>query len=148
MARSTALALSGGNIRALAKKAHALQTRARNATAKFESKVETVVETLEATGGAYAMGVLQGRFPDKREIMGIPIELAIGAGLHVAGFAGLAGRSSSHLHAFGTGALAAYAVRAGQVLGQKMSTGAKVSGMLDDSGSDVLSPDELDALAE
>jgi hypothetical protein len=143
---SQSLTLGTGSLRALVKKAQHLQARAKTAREKSEGLVEGAVETVETVGGAYAMGLVQGRFPTRRDIMGVPLELATGAALIGASLLGLAGRSSHHLHAFGNGALAAYAVKAGQDMGKKWASKAGVSGYLDDG--DVLSDNERADIAE
>lgn len=69
------------------------------------------VRTLEVASGAAIGGLVQGlsKSADGPHILKVPAELALGLGLHVAGFLELAGNEwSSHLNNFGDGFLGAY----------------------------------------
>jgi hypothetical protein len=118
---------------------HALARRAlhdaRDALVRSEGKlarvrekaaetVERVVQTAEVAGGAFVLGLLNGRYtkmtasgPRGPEVVGIPAELAAGLGLHVLGFSKLAKNQSHHLHNVGDGALAAYFTQLGRGTG-------------------------------
>lgn len=96
--------------------AERLKTRAKNALEKADSVVERVVRTVEVGASAFGFGVVQGKYGGV-EVVGIPLELAAGAGLHLLAFAGIGGHMSDHLHHFGDGALACYAATTGRGVG-------------------------------
>lgn len=108
--------------RALAK-AREQNERQKKMIARLRSKGEeatkTAVRTASAMGGAFAVSYVEGRYPDKSEIVGIPISLFAGIGLTVAGAMGWAGsRDTSELvQSAGDGCLAAYAARRGHEMG-------------------------------
>lgn len=82
-----------------------------------EHTVEKVLRTAETGGMAFGLGVLNGKH-GSTEVMGMPIELLLGAGLNIAGYLGAAGKHSDHLNNLGDGALAAYLT----VLGVQVGT--------------------------
>lgn len=88
---------------------------------KGESTVGQLVQTIEVNAGALAVGVACGRY-GALHLQGssIPLDLAGGVLGHLAGFFGLAGRHSEHLHNFSDGVLAAYTTKFGIGLGTKM----------------------------
>lgn len=98
--------------------------RYKKALVRVQSKAEemtgAVVTTAETSAAAFAMGLIGGRYGGV-EIVGVPVELALGIGLSVAAHAKIAGKSSDHLHALGNGALAAYFVTLGRGVGLQMS---------------------------
>lgn len=95
---------------------------------KHEQVVSTVVNTAEVGAAAFLCGVAQGKWPGTG-VWGVPVDLVAGLGLHVLAFAGIGGKYSSHLHAFGDGALASYLVTLGRDVGSKMSGMAGVDGV-------------------
>ena len=74
-----------------------LKSRMRNMSEKSEEGVETLVATAEISAAAFLSGVVQGR-TGGIEVVGVPLDLGLGAGLHVLAFAGFGGRMSEHLH--------------------------------------------------
>lgn len=105
-----------------ARRAESLKARMANLRKKTEKVTERAVHTVEVGASAFGFGVLRGRSEDPNEgvqLFGIPVELLAGLGFHGAGFLGLGGKMSSHLHGFGDGALAAYAVHMGTSIGHK-----------------------------
>ncbi len=90
-----------------------------------EHTVEKVLRTAETGGMAFGLGYVNGRY-GSTEVMGMPIELLLGAGLNIAGYIGLAGKHSDHLNNLGDGALAAY----GTVLGVQVGTQMKAKAAL------------------
>jgi hypothetical protein len=80
--------------------------------------------------------------------MGVPLDLLVGAGAHVAGFMGVGGKHRHTLHSIGDGGLAAYATTIGRSVGVNWKTsgkllGGKVSGELPVSGADYVSDEDL-----
>jgi len=100
-----------------------LMKRADGIRKRGESTVEHLVSSAEVSGSAFALGLVQGRYGPV-SVAGVPVDLAAAAGLHLAGFLGLAGRSSAHLHAFGDGALASFFFTLGRGTGAKWKAGA------------------------
>lgn len=90
--------------------------RARERT---EEIVATVVRTGEVTGAAAMCGLINGR-TGGLEVLGAPVDLASGLGLHVLGLLGGAGRYSEHVHSIADGALASYATTLGTSVGARM----------------------------
>ena len=99
-------------------KAKALNLRKRMASNREEATrtIETVVHTTEVSSAAFVAGVVQGRYGGI-ELLGVPLDLGLAVALHVGAFIGLAGRSSSHLHGFGDGFLAAFLTTTGRGVG-------------------------------
>lgn len=98
-------------------KAQRLQKRLKNASKKADRVVETMVHTAEVSSAAFIAGVVQGKTGGV-EVLGVPMDLGLAAGLHVLAFAGVGGRMSSHLHGFGDGFLAAFLATTGRGVGQ------------------------------
>jgi hypothetical protein len=104
------------------------RTRAKLKTIRENSEqtINTVIGTAEASGTAFLLEYARGRngtIDDEGhlELMvgGVPVSLIVGLGGHVAGFMGLGGKASSHLHNVATGGLAAYTAQMGLRMGQK-----------------------------
>ncbi len=104
---------------------------------KGESTVGQLVQTIEVNAGALAVGVACGRY-GALHLKGstIPLDLAGGVAGHLAGFFGLAGRYSEHLHNFSDGVLAAYTTKFGIGLGTKMRADKGLPPAMTVSGSD------------
>lgn len=100
-------------------KALRLRARMRASENRTRQTVETVVHTTEVSAAAFVAGVAQGRFGGI-EVLGVPMDLGLAAVLHVAAFAGLGGKMSSHLHGFGDGFLAAFLTTTGRGVGQQL----------------------------
>lgn len=125
--------------------------RAKSAREKGEVVVERVTRTAVTGSTAFALGMVQGRTGGV-EVMGVPLDLIVGLGGHVAGFMRLGGRHSDHLHNIGDGGIATYAATMGRSVGNQWKvtgriTGAKSAGELPAgrSGGDFVSDDELAA---
>lgn len=80
-----------------------------------------LVQTLEVSAGALAVGVASGRF-GALQIQGTPVPLDLAGGIlgHALGFFGLAGKYSEHLHNFSDGVLAGYIAKWGIGFGTEM----------------------------
>jgi hypothetical protein len=125
-----------GKATAAIRKARAVQDRAKEAVSK-------VVTTSEVSAAAFLLGLSQGKW-GSIVVIGVPVDLLAGLGLHLAGFAGVAGGQSSHLHAFGDGALASFFSGLGFKVGQSMKTGTTSRGdMAGVTGGASLADDEL-----
>lgn len=110
----------------LLKQAQSMKKRAESVVKNSEERVSTLVHTAEVAVGAYAAGVMQGRFSDpdpkknKMLIAGMPADLAIGVGAHVLSFMGFAGKNAEHLTGFGDGFIAGHTTHMGQDVGMRM----------------------------
>ncbi len=82
-----------------------------------------MVHTAEVSSAAFVAGVVQGRTGGV-EVLGVPMDLGLAAGLHVLAFAGIGGKMASHLHGFGDGFLAAFLATTGRGVGQAMKAKA------------------------
>lgn len=89
---------------------------ARNLREETKEQVGQVVQSAEIQGGAFATGLINGRFANPK-LLGIPAGLGVGIVLHVAGFAGMGGDRARDLHALGDGALASYSADLGREVG-------------------------------
>jgi len=101
--------------------ASAARDHVRGIQGKGETTVGHLVQTIEVNAGALAVGVACGRY-GALHLQGstIPLDLAGGVLGHLAGFFGLAGKYSEHVHNFSDGVLAAYTTKFGIGLGTKM----------------------------
>jgi hypothetical protein len=115
-------------------RAHEFANRAKSALGKVKAQAEHTAEkairTVEMGAMAFGLGVVQGRTatPEKPggiEIMGMPLELILGAGLNLAGYFGVGGKHSDHLNNLGDGALAAWLTAAGVQIGVQMAAKTK-----------------------
>lgn len=84
-----------------------MKKRTANVVEKSHEMVGTIVRTAEVGAAAFSMGLIQGKYGGV-EIVGVPMDLGLGIGLHMLGLLGVGGDMSGHLHAFGDGSLAAY----------------------------------------
>jgi len=114
-----ALKVTKSNLAGWKGKALRAQNRMKSITLKADKTISTVVHTAEVSSAAFVAGVVQGRTGGV-EVLGVPMDLGLAAGLHVLGFAGVGGKMSSHLHGFGDGFLAAFLATTGRGVGQAM----------------------------
>lgn len=101
-----------------------LANRAKGVIAQQHERTNTVINTAEVSAASFLFGLAQGKFGGI-EIVGVPIDLIAGLGLHVMGFMNVAGKANSrHLHAFGDGALASFFNGLGRNVGYTTQTDA------------------------
>ena len=94
--------------RAMTTAQHA-QNRLKHLREKGEEVTAQVYRTMEVTGSAFLLGMVQGAGVFKGgEVFHMPLELLAGLGLHGLRILGLGGKHGDHLSNFGDGALAAY----------------------------------------
>lgn len=127
-------------------RAQSLQKRLANVRKQAEHTVEKVLRTAETGGMAFGLGFANGRY-GSTEIMGMPIELLLGAGLNIAGYLGIAGKHSDHLNALGDGALAAYGTILGVQVGSELRTKAGLPAPTKTSGSGLTAEEIAQAVA-
>jgi hypothetical protein len=109
-------------------KAQRANARVKNIKAQAEEQVLQVVQTAEIGGSAFTHAMLEGYW-NGVEFLGIPLPLLTGTGFHLLGFFGIA---PEHMHNFGDGAYAQYAVTLGLGIGEEMraKSGGAASGAL------------------
>lgn len=115
-----ALKISKQNLSGWKGKALRAQARMRNISAKADETVQTLVHTAEVGSAAFVSGVVNGK-TGGIEVVGVPLDLGLAAGLHVLGFAGVGGKMSGHLHGFADGFLAAFLATTGLGVGKAMA---------------------------
>ena len=98
-----------------------LSQRIKSVQKQAEHTMEKVLRTAETGGMAFGFGMLNGRYGSTPEVLGMPLDLALGAALNIAGYLGAAGKHSDHLNNLGDGALAAYLTVLGTQVGAKMT---------------------------
>lgn len=93
-----------------------LRKRTANIKAEANQAVMQVVQTAEVGSSAFGHSLLEGYF-NGVELLGIPLPVLTGSGLHLLGFLGVA---EEHMHNFGDGAYAAYLTTLGLGIGEEM----------------------------
>ncbi len=124
------ISISRSQLAKLSRHAGTMTKRAGRLKDKTEKAVNTLVSTAEVSATSFGFGIVRGRFGSV-DIVGVPLELGAGVGLHVLSFLGVAGKAAKHLHSFADGALAAYLTTLGHTIGmdmKKKALGAAVSG--------------------
>jgi len=100
----------------LEKKFTSAKTRLANVQKSAQAIVGSVVQTTEVAGTAFGFGVINGRWGSP-EILGMPVDLAFGIGMHLLAFVDVA---EEHAHNIGDGALSSYTASLGAGIGRKM----------------------------
>lgn len=126
-----AMKLSQTDLRKAATRAESLKTRLAGLRKRTEKVAERAVHTAEVGATAFAFGVLQGK-TGGIEVVGVPLELGTGVGLHLMGYLGLGGKMSDHLHGIADGALAAYLTTIGRAVGAEWKKKGSGTGELED----------------
>lgn len=120
-----ALQLSSSNVKALVKRAESTMSRAKNALAKADEAIATVVNSTEVAASAFTFGLIQGKTGGV-QVFGVPLELLSSGALHTLGFVGVGGKHAGHLHGLADGALAAWAHGFGHDAGLAWAQGKPV----------------------
>lgn len=137
------LAISKTELDKVYGKATSAIRKARAVTERADAAVSRVVTTSEVSAASFLLGLAQGKW-GSIVVLGMPVDLLAGLGLHLAGFAGVAGRQSLHLHAFGDGALASFFSGLGFKVGTSMKAGTASRGdMAGVTGGASLADEEL-----
>jgi len=98
--------------------------KSRTVIEKSKQTMDTVVNTTEVGAAAFLFGLAQGKFGGI-QIVGVPLDLLAGIGLHIAAFSGVGGKGNQkHLHAFADGALASFFNHLGRDVGYAVQTPA------------------------
>lgn len=117
------LSMSKSEVEALFKRAQGASARVKRIREEANEMVETVVATVETTGAAFVMGMVNGRY-EGTEIVGVPGDLLAGFGLHLLGFVGI---GDQHLHNLGNGCFSCYSATLGNGIGAEMRTKAQAA---------------------
>ncbi len=119
-----ALAVSQRDIINFKQRVDRMTTKAKNIIERSRETVNTVVTTTEVSAAAFLFGLAQGKFGGI-QIVGVPIDLLAGIGLHIMAFSGVGGKKNEmHLHAFADGALASFFNHLGRDVGYAVQTPA------------------------
>ena len=106
-------------------------TKAKNALAEFQERnarqIETGTRAVTAVGSAFTVAALEGRYPEYREVMGVPVSLLIGGAAHLAAIMGWSGDEETPagrqgriaVESVGTGCLAVFAATQGFRIGHE-----------------------------
>jgi DhnA family fructose-bisphosphate aldolase class Ia len=106
---------------ALAKREASLKGRIKKYQEKSQKATEAAIGTAATMGSAFAVSYIEGRYPDKKDIFGVPVSLAVGVSATIAGVLGAGGDKTANavLTSAGNGALAAYAAGRGLEMGRE-----------------------------
>lgn len=119
-----ALAVSQKDIINFKQRVDRMTTKAKNIIERSKQTMETVVTTTEVSAASFLFGLAQGKFGGI-QIVGVPLDLLAGIGLHIMAFSGVGGKNSqSHMHAFGDGALASFFNHIGRDVGYAIQNDA------------------------
>lgn len=146
--------LTAGDIFRARNRVMSLQGKLAGVSKKAEGVIETAIRTTLAGGTAFGMGVVNGRYGGVK-LVGVPLDLGVAVTAHLAGFLGLAGRMSGHLHSVADGSLCSYLTTQGRGVGIKMAAktdgkpalAERIQGELGDLGGQRLTKEELSRLA-
>lgn len=116
-----ALGVSQGDIVRFKQHVDRMTTKAKAVMAKADKAVATVITTSEVSAASFLFGLAQGKFGGVA-VVGVPVDLLAGLGLHVLGFAGIGGTNAGHLHAFADGALASFFNKLGRDVGYTLQS--------------------------
>lgn len=88
---------------------------------KNKEAIGHTIGTAATMGSAFAVSYIEGRYPDKKDIFGVPVSLAAGVACTIAGVLGAGGDKTANavLQSVGNGALAAYAAGRGLEMGRE-----------------------------
>jgi len=134
-----------------------MKGRLATVSKRAEGVIETGVRAAVVGGTAFGLGLANGRYGGVK-VAGVPLDLGTAVLAHLAGFGGLGGAQSKHLHSIGDGALATYLATAGRGVGIKMAANAegakavkdRVAGELSAAGlgGERLTDDQLRVLSQ
>lgn len=110
--------VGSGTIKKLQDRLATAQRRTASVRKQAGAFVESAVRTAEICGVAFALGYFQGK-KGGWEIMGVPMELALGLVSHAAALAGIGMGAAEHVRAIGDGSLAAYMTTYGRGMGRE-----------------------------
>lgn len=101
-----------------------LRKRFSDVRKKENGVVRKIVDSAVVSGSAFALAYFDARYPDKAEILGVPVALALGAACTITQLAGWAGAEGDLVGSVGTGAMAAFAAAKGATMGAAAMTPA------------------------
>lgn len=117
------LGVSQGQIVKFKQQVDRMTAKAKSVMARADQAVATVITTSEVSAASFLFGLAQGKFGGIA-VVGVPIDLMAGLGLHILGFAGIFKANAHHVHAFADGALASFFNKLGSDVGVSIRTPA------------------------
>ena len=116
--------ITKGKVEKLQRAYKSAVSRAKRMKEQSESIAGQIQGAVLVSGSAFAIGYAQHRFRDDEgrpgiEILGVPLDLGIGLGLHLGSIFGIFGNYTEPANHVANGALAAYATTMGAGLGTK-----------------------------
>lgn len=119
-----ALSVSQRDIVNFKQRVDRMTAKAKGVIERSKETMETVLTTTEVGAASFLFGLAQGKFGGI-QIVGVPLDLLAGIGLHIAAFSGVGGKGTSkHMHAFADGALASFFNYLGRDVGYAIQTPA------------------------
>lgn len=120
--------ISEAHLHHMAKRHHATMRKLEGLRSKFSGITERFIGTIEVGAGAWLGGLLEGR-TNGGTLLHVPLNLAVGAGLLVAGHLDLAGAGhSAHLNNLGNGFVGSYVAATGYAFGKRWRDTGKLFG--------------------
>ncbi|MDX2086345.1 MAG: hypothetical protein SFX73_00790 [Kofleriaceae bacterium] len=118
-------------VEALAEKAQKAKAALANFKDRYEKQatavVNQVVQSGEVVGTSFLMGIVNGR-TGGLEVVGMPVDLGLSAGLHLFAYLGGAGdEGKSHVHNIADGVGASWACTVGTGIGARMRREAEAA---------------------
>ena len=112
----------------MARRHHATMQKLDGIREKFSGYAQKSFGLLETGAGAWAGGLIEGRFGGAA-LGPLPINLLAGAGFLIAGYAGLGGEKySEHFNNLGNGLVASYTSAIGYAFGKRWKETGKMLG--------------------
>lgn len=83
--------------------------------------VRAGMRTATSMGSAFGVSYFENRYPERKDIFGVPVSLFLGIGAVAAGALGVSGDDTTNdlIQSFGDGSLAAFAATKGKEMGDK-----------------------------
>ncbi len=111
----------------MARRHHSTMRRLEALRGKFAGMTEGAMRTIGVGAGAALGGMVEGRTAGGT-VMHVPLNLAAGVGLAIAGHLDLAGAHSRHLNNLGDGLIASYVAATGYAWGKRWRETGKLFG--------------------
>lgn len=110
------------------KELHKMRKRVQNLTKRAQviraesgKVISRIVDAAEITASSFGFGVLQGRTGKMPEVLGVPVDLLAGIGMHGLAFFDVGDGMTRHFVAIGNGSLASF----GHSMGVQVGAGMK-----------------------
>lgn len=125
--------ISRAQLEKLRRRYQSVQSRLTRVRENMDEQMGHLMQTTEVSLASFGMGLVNGRFVNEDgsrgvEVLGVPLDLGAGIGLHAAAFLGVSRQYGEHLHNLADGALAAYLTTTGMGVGDRMRKQAAQEG--------------------